>query len=217
MSAFSDRDRCGDADWCSLTSTRRFGNYPMIRTAKIGTRKVFLPGLLAVCAMALVTAGCSDPQPPVAEDPTAETTTAKPVDFDPCTDIPQSVLKSEGLALTGPEDWERDGTKAHGCGYIVTENGYDVRIVRTTRTLADIKAKFADSYREEQFGSRTGAFYGLFAHRGAESCVVNLAMKTGSLQFDLANPATGVNGDTDSCVLVTNLVNKVLPSIPKDA
>lgn len=181
------------------------------------TRSRLRPGLLAVGVFALTAAGCSDPQSEPTGAPAATATAATQADFDPCADIPQSVLKSEGLALTGPEDWERDGTKAHGCGYIVTENGYDVRIVRTTRTLADIKAKFADSYREEQFGTRTGAFYGLFAHRGPESCVVNLAMKTGSLQFDLANPATGVNGDTDSCVLVTNLVNKILPSIPEDA
>ncbi|MFE3545399.1 DUF3558 domain-containing protein [Nocardia sp. NPDC059177] len=179
------------------------------------TRNLLRPGLLAVGVFALATAGCSDPQPAPAEG-ASTTTTVKPADFDPCTDFPQDVLKSEGLVLTGPEDWERNGIKAHGCGYIVIENGYDVRVVRTTNSLADIKAKFPDSYREQQFGPRTGAFYELF--ESPESCTVNLEMKTGSLQFDLRNPATRrTTGHLDSCDLVTGLINKVVPSIPAGA
>ncbi len=177
------------------------------------------PGLLGIGVLALVVAGCSGPDTEPTALPAPTTTVVQP-DFDPCTDIPQSVLKSEGLMLTGPEDWERDGTKAHGCGYAVVmdESGYDVRIVRTTRTLADIRQRFPDSYREQKFGGRTGAFYALFPEEGAESCVVNLEMKTGSLQFDLANPPSGkATGHLNSCDLVTNLINKVLPLIPEGA
>ncbi|WP_101468954.1 DUF3558 family protein [Nocardia fluminea] len=181
------------------------------------TRDLLRPGLLALGVFALAAAGCSDPRPVSTGGSSTTPTAAEVADFDPCSDFPQDVLKSENLMLTGPEDWERDGTTAHGCGYFVTEGGYDVRIVRTTRTLSDIKQRFPDSYREQKFGPRTGAFYELFAKRGSESCVVNLEMKTGSLQFDLANPPTRTTGHLNSCDLVTNLVNKVLPSIPEGA
>ncbi|MFD4461081.1 DUF3558 domain-containing protein [Nocardia sp. NPDC058480] len=165
----------------------------------------------------LATVGCSNNAgpAPTSADPTPAT--AKPADFDPCTDIPAEVLKSENLSLTRPEDGDSNGIKTHGCGYFMV-GGYDVRIVRTTLTLPQIKDKFPDSYREQQFGSRAGAFYGLFADRGSESCVMNLEMKTGSLEFDLANPPTRKKtGHMDSCQLVTDLANKVIPSIPEGA
>ncbi|MFD4460112.1 DUF3558 domain-containing protein [Nocardia sp. NPDC058480] len=175
------------------------------------------PGLLGIGVLALVVAGCSGPDAEPTALPASTTTVAQP-DFDPCADFPQSVLKSEGLMLLGPEDWERDGAKAHGCSYAVTESGYNVRIVRTTRTLADIRQRFPDSYREQKFGTRTGAFYALFPEQGSKSCVVNLEMKTGSLQFDLSNPPSGrTTGHLNSCDLVTNLVDKVLPSMPEGA
>lgn len=191
----------------------------MPATAEARTTRGLGKWLLALSVLALVATGCADQQ----SDPTLPHESSTPTavtqaDFDPCADFPQEVLKSEGLMLTGPEDWERNGVKAHGCGYFVIENGYEVRIVRMTTTLADIEAKFPESYREQQFGSRTGAFYKLFADSGPESCVVSLEMRTGSLLFDLRNPATArTTGHIESCVLVTNLVNKVLPSIPEDA
>ncbi|WP_373291635.1 DUF3558 family protein [Nocardia camponoti] len=183
------------------------------------TRSGVRSGLLLSCALALVTVGCTnDPgtEPP-SSSPTEATSVSKPADFDPCTDIPDAVLTSEQLRKTRPEDSDSAGVTTHGCGYFMLQ-GYDVRIVRTSVSLSDIKAKFPDSYREQQFGSRQGAYYTLFPQYGDRSCVINVAMNTGSLEFDLRNPATASKtGDLDTCQLATDLTNKIVPLIPESA
>ncbi|MFB7877088.1 DUF3558 family protein [Nocardia sp. NPDC056064] len=183
------------------------------------TRKVrSLPvGLLVSCAV-LVTGCSSDPGSTAATETTASTTSAQSADFDPCIDIPEEFLKRENLTRGDAEDFDNGQIRTHGCAYFkLRGQAYDVRIVRTTVTLDDIDNKFADSYREVQFGDRTAAFYVLFPKQGAESCVLNLEMATGSLEFDLSNPASSKTGGTDSCELLSTFVNNVIPYIPEGA
>lgn len=174
----------------------------------------------AVCAIALVVTGCTSTDGDNAPTPSASSAPSSPVEsakFDPCTDIPQSVLSAEGLENRGPDNSQNESTTWTGCGYQVS-GGYDVRIVTTNLTLDQIKTKFPDSYREQNFGGRRAAFYTLFPSLGAASCVVNVEMASGTLEFDLANQKSRPKtGQLDSCSLLTNLVQQTVAAIPPGA
>ncbi|WP_188831016.1 DUF3558 domain-containing protein [Nocardia camponoti] len=188
----------------------------MKKNALRGRRSALLVGpALVACAVG----ACSTT--PTDSPPTPATTVAAKADFDPCSDLPAAYLQREGLKRLGePESLDNGTLKTHGCAYISHGGlGYDVRIVRTTTTLDQIRAKFPDSYREEQFSGRRGAFYSLFPRQQdrGESCVVNVETRNGSLEFDLSNSKSTETGNIDSCALVRNIVTGVLPYVPAEA
>ncbi|WP_433662685.1 DUF3558 domain-containing protein [Nocardia sp. CA-128927] len=198
-------------------------NEPALEAVVRTGRKVH-GGLAALgsCAIALLAVtGCSSnttdgsPQSSAPASSSASTL-AK---FDPCQDIPQSVLTAENLENRGPDNSKAAETTWTGCGFQDRQaDGYDVRIVTTNLTLDQIKAKYPDTYREQNFGSRRAAFYTLFPSLGTTSCVLNIELASGTLEFDLSNPKSAKKtGQMDTCALLTNLAGQVVASIPAGA
>lgn len=193
-------------------------------TAAVGTSRTIRGGLTALgsCVIALLTvAGCSSnttdgsPQSSVP----ATSSASVPAKFDPCQDIPQSVLTAENLENRGPENSKAAETTWTGCGFQDRQaDGYDVRIVTTNLTLEQIKAKYPDTYREQSIGSRRAAFYALHPSLGTTSCVLNVELASGTLEFDLSNPKSATKtGQMDTCALLTNLAGQVVAAIPAGA
>ncbi|MEV0294905.1 DUF3558 domain-containing protein [Nocardia sp. NPDC050710] len=174
---------------------------------------------VAACALVVVAVGCTDsggsttPTSSLA----AATSTAKPAKFDPCTDIPESVLRKEDLENRGVENRKTGEITWTGCGF-QQDKGYDVRIVATSVTLDKLKEKYPDSYREQYFGGRKAAFYTLFPSLGSTSCVLNVELSSGTIEFDLSNQKSNQRtGHLDTCGLLTGLVEQVVPAIPPGA
>ncbi|MFI6045319.1 DUF3558 domain-containing protein [Nocardia sp. NPDC051321] len=182
-------------------------------------RRLAAIGASAVCTSALILTGCTNTggDRATVSSSSASSSRVESAKFDPCTDIPQSVLSAEGLENRGPENSKNSSTTWTGCGYQVSD-GYDARIVTTNLTLDQIKAKYPDTYRERVFGSRRAAFYTLFPSLGSTSCVLNVELASGTLEFDLSNQKSAKKtGQLDTCGLLTNLAEQVVAAIPPRA
>ncbi|WP_433726067.1 DUF3558 domain-containing protein [Nocardia sp. CA-129566] len=138
-----------------------------------------------------------------------------PAGYDPCKDIPQSVLDSENLRGKDKDDSNASGgIKWRGCGW-VQPDGYSPSI-RTTNITVDMvrDKKFHDAHEFTISGRQ--AISARQAHDHPESmCVVNVEMKGGSLEFFLDNPPSNrKTGKLDTCELARTLAEKVVPTMP---
>ncbi|WP_280411241.1 DUF3558 domain-containing protein [Nocardia asiatica] len=179
---------------------------------------------LAVLAVgaALVLTGCDS-----SADDAAPTSTASaspsiaadvPVGYDPCTDIPQSVLDSENLRSKDKQDSNAaGGVKWRGCAWIQTD-GYAPVITTTNITVDMVRdKKFADT-REYTINGRRAISTRQVEEHPAGVCTINVEMKSGSLEIFLSNPPSRKNtGSLDTCALARTLAEKVVPTMPVNA
>lgn len=177
---------------------------------------------LAVLAVgtALVLAGCdsttgngatpSSVAPSIAAD--------VPAGYDPCKDIPQSVLSSVKLLDPINNDSNASGgIKWRGCMWSQT-NGYAVSIRTTNITLEMVKAKGFPETNTYTIGGRRAVTSRQLQEHPERNCVLNAEMKGGSLEFILSNqPSNTLTGHLNSCDLVRDLADKVVPTIPTNA
>ncbi|WP_433202673.1 DUF3558 domain-containing protein [Nocardia sp. CA-107356] len=142
-----------------------------------------------------------------------------PNSYDPCKDVPQSVLDSEKLHGKDSDNSEAGGgVKWRGCAW-VRSNGYSVSIRTTNLTIDVIRSRNFPEATEFTINSRraisTRQFDGPFIK---EACTLDVEMKGGSLEFNLNNPPSNRDtGSIDSCVLARGLAEKVVPSLPATA
>lgn len=138
-----------------------------------------------------------------------------PAGFNPCTDVPKSVLDAEGLKMPTPDDTELSGgAKWRGCIW-ASADGYAVGIQTTNLTLDMVRDKAFPETEEFTLGSRQALSTRRSEGNPEESCYVNVEMAGGSLQFRLTNPASAPDtGHLDSCDLARELAGEVEPSIP---
>ncbi|MEU4315592.1 DUF3558 domain-containing protein [Nocardia sp. NPDC024068] len=140
-----------------------------------------------------------------------------PTGFEPCTDIPQEALESEGLRDPMPDDASANGIKWDGCMWVQTD-GYSAAIRTTNMTLEMIKGQGFPGTLEFETGGRSAIVSQQGKTQVEASCNVNVELAGGSLEFLLTNPPSrSKTGHLDTCELARNLVGKVAPSIPADA
>ncbi|MFD0366187.1 DUF3558 domain-containing protein [Nocardia sp. GCM10030253] len=142
-----------------------------------------------------------------------------PRSYNPCNDVPQSVLDSEKLGMKSVAESDAGGGVIwRGCRW-VRPNGYAVSIRTTNLTVDLIRSRNFAEATEFTIGGRraisTRQFDGPFIK---EACTVDVEMKGGSLEFNLNNPPSNRDtGSTDSCVLARRLAENVVPSLPATA
>lgn len=192
-------------------------------------------GLLGVGAV-LVAAGCSSatdgqatPEGASGQGAAAASTTPSlaaeaPSGFDPCTDIPASIIKEEDMRADSPEHGNADydgsrGIKWRGCGWAVPD-GYAVGITTTNLTVDMVRDNKEFTVRwEDRIGGRRAVAINTADEKDPRaSCTLNVEMKGGSLEFSMDNPASrDKTGHMDTCELARGLAEKVVPHVPADA
>ncbi|WP_083887967.1 DUF3558 domain-containing protein [Nocardia asiatica] len=181
-------------------------------------RNSWRPTILALGA-ALVLTGCdsssNDAAPTGASSVTPSVAPDAPTGYDPCADIPQSVLDSENLRHKTNEDANASGgIHWRGCGW-VQPDGY-APAIRTTNLTVDMvrDKKFADTREYTINGRRAISTRQVEEHPDAV-CTINVEMKGGSLEFFLSNPPSNrKTGKIDTCTLARALAEKVVPTVP---
>ncbi|MET9024123.1 DUF3558 domain-containing protein [Nocardia sp. NPDC004168] len=167
----------------------------------------------------LVLPGCDSSTDHAA--PTVATSTSPsiapdvPTGYDPCTDIPQSVLDSESLRSKDKQDSNASGgVKWRGCAWLQTD-GYAPVITTTNITVDMVRdKKFADTREYTINGRRAISTRQVDEHPDAV-CTINVEMKGGSLEIFLSNPPSRKNtGSLDTCALARTLAEKVVPTMP---
>ncbi|MFR9753400.1 DUF3558 domain-containing protein [Nocardia sp. 004] len=146
-----------------------------------------------------------------------------PSGFDPCTDIPKSVLDSERLrvaSLPNSADYNGGGgIKWRGCRWVVPDS-YAAGITTTNLTVERVRANPKLTIRDEYVIDGRQAIATNVATRSnpRSTCTLNVEMRGGSLEFSLDNPdSRRETGHMDTCVLAQRLAEKVVPLIPHDA
>ncbi len=184
-------------------------------------------GLLAVGAVLLV-AGCGGSTGDEGGGP-ATTTVGQglaadvPAGFDPCRDIPKSVLDSERLRVASSNnnaDYDgAGGIKWRGCRWAAPDS-YAAGITTTNLTVDHIRANPKLTVRDEYTIEGRAA---VAASRSDEKdpralCTLTVAMQGGGLEFSLDNPESNeLTGHLDTCELARGLAEKVVPLIPAGA
>ncbi|MFE7742890.1 DUF3558 domain-containing protein [Nocardia sp. NPDC057455] len=177
--------------------------------------------ILAV-GTALVMTGCDssgdDAAPSGVPSPSPTIAPDVPTGYDPCTDIPQSVLDSENLRGKDKQDSNASGgVKWRGCGWVQTD-GYAPAITTTNITVDMVRdKKFADTREYAINGRRAISTRQVEEHPDAV-CTINVEMKGGSLEFFLSNPPSNrKTGQLDTCALAKTLAEKVVATMPSSA
>ncbi len=195
----------------------------------------FLVGLLAMVGCG---SSASDTKPSM---PVVSFAAEVPQGYNPCQDVPQRVLDAgqlhskepvEGKALLAVDGVKDRWMKYRGCRWFRTDS-YWVKITTTVETVDialwyhSLDSKLPDAQEFTIAGrravSRRPSLY-LFN----VACVANVDMKGGSLAIEVYDPKARANpggnatptvnpGSTDVCVLVRNLVEQVVPSLPATA
>ncbi|MGY4102831.1 DUF3558 domain-containing protein [Nocardia sp. R16R-3T] len=173
---------------------------------------------------AFVLAGCGGPdkgngQPSTGANGSSGSKTSVAADvpsgYNPCTDIPQSVLDSEKLRHKDKDDSNASGgIKWRGCGW-VQPDGYATSIRTTNITVDMVRNKKFPNTHEFTISGRQAITTRQSDDDPETSCVVNVEMKGGSLEFFLDNPPSNKNtGKLDTCQLAQTLAEKVVPTMP---
>ncbi len=146
-----------------------------------------------------------------------------PAGFDPCKDIPKSVLDSEGLRVASSNnnaDYDgAGGIKWRGCRW-ASPDGYGVGITTTNLTVEQVRANTKLTVRAEYTvdGRAAVAASRSDTKNPRSVCTLTIAMQGGGLEFSLDNPdSRRKTGHLDTCELARGLAEKVVPLIPAGA
>lgn len=146
-----------------------------------------------------------------------------PAGFDPCKDIPKSVLDSEGLhkaSSNNNADFDgASGTKWRGCRWVVSD-GYAAGITTTNVTVEQVRANTKLTVRgENTIAGRSAVAASRSDNKNPRAlCTLTVAMQGGSLEFSLDNPdSRRKTGHLDTCELARGLAEKIVPLLPAGA
>ncbi|WP_210741359.1 DUF3558 domain-containing protein [Nocardia veterana] len=172
---------------------------------------------------ALVLGGCSasdgDAKPAGQSTNSSQPSLAvnAPSGYDPCTDIPQSVLDSEQLVDKENANGDAHDVKWRGCAWVQADgDGYAVSIRTTNLTVDVLRGKgFPDTQELTVVGRRAITTRQFEGPHIKEACTLNVEMKGGTLEFNVSNSASAPRtGNLDACQIAKTLGDKVVPTMP---
>lgn len=183
-------------------------------------RRGAVSAVLATGAAVLMLAGCSPSGGSTSSSSSPSTTAVQvPTGFDPCNDIPQSILDSEGLQGKQVNDFQANAGKTLWRGCVWSDpDGYGATIQRTNLTIDMVRDKNFPGAQEYTIGGRKAIATQQSDQNPSEACTVNVEIKGGSLEFNLDNPASAPKtGKSNTCQLARGLAEKVLSVVPATA
>jgi hypothetical protein len=136
-----------------------------------------------------------------------------PTGYDPCTDIPQSVLDGLQLQSKIPAENQSQGTKWEGCQW-VKSNWYAVAIQVTNATIEAVRDRHYQDTQEFTIDERQAISSRQVPDHPNQQCTVDVEIKGGSLEFFLSNSKDLVAGNMNSCDLARQVAEQVVPTLP---
>ncbi|MBO0856014.1 MAG: DUF3558 domain-containing protein [Nocardia sp.] len=166
---------------------------------------------------AVLVSGCGSSGNQHASGAATSTTVEVPQGFDPCNDIPSSVLDSLQLH-SKIEDDMGDGTPNHwqGCGW-VRSNYYSVSVRMTNVTVDAVRQHHDQDPRELTIAGRPAVSSRQAPDHPDRQCTVNVQVKGGSIEFFLEkgmDRGEGGSGDLDACDMARDVATKITPLLP---
>ncbi|WP_216903813.1 DUF3558 domain-containing protein [Nocardia alni] len=137
-----------------------------------------------------------------------------PTGYDPCTQVPQNVLDSLQLTMKIPRQQDApDGTMWRGCQWASADE-YSIAIWVTNATLDNVRSKHYQGTQDLTISGRNAVSSRQVPDHPDQQCTVDVAIKGGSLEFFLSNPAPGNSGTKNACDLAQQAAEKVVPTLP---
>ena len=185
----------------------------------IGAGRVVRVAALAVGGVLLV-AGCSSGGGTTKTSAAASSTSAAeasdvPAGYDPCTDIPQSVLDQLQWTSKIPQkNSADDGTVWRGCGW-AKPNYYAVAVYVTNATLARVLAQNYQDPQQFTVDGRKAISTRQVPDHPNQQCTVDVQIKGGSLEIFLSNgEGLGPGSSMNSCDMARDAVQQIVPTLP---
>jgi hypothetical protein len=172
--------------------------------------------LATAIAAVLTVAACNSSGGGTQTAAATSTTTAAdvPTGYDPCTDIPQSVLDDLQLESKIPRESQSDGTKWQGCQW-VRADWYGLVIWVTNATIDTVRDHHYQDAQEFTIAGRPAISTRQVPDHPQYQCTVNVTIKGGTLEFFLTNsPSNRMGSDKDSCGMARDAAEKVVPTLP---
>ncbi|WP_083895694.1 DUF3558 domain-containing protein [Nocardia jiangxiensis] len=180
-------------------------------------RRGVVSAVLATGAAVLVLAGCSPSGGSTSSSSSATTTAVTvPTGFDPCNDIPQSILESEGQTNKHVDNSQSNAGKTlwQGCTW-ADADGYASTIQMTNITLQMVRDKHFPETQAFTINGRNAISSRQVDNADPTACTVDVEVKGGSLEFNLTNPSYAPKtGKQDTCQLARSLAQKVVSVVP---
>ncbi|WP_167354203.1 DUF3558 family protein [Nocardia kruczakiae] len=184
---------------------------PICPRVRIGTLLLLAAIVLGIPTMA----ACGTAHDNSAQNTILPTTLSKV--FDPCNDIPATVMESEHLNPSGtpiPPRLGGDGEQYRGCRFRAqddaeSELGPGISIQLTNMTIEYFTRNFAPGrkFTTLKIGGRDAATAG----QDDGYCTMLVALETGGVYL------TGLSSKKDTCLIVTDVANAIAPAIPPGA
>lgn len=168
--------------------------------------------LAAAVLPGLVACGSSTSGSPSAS---SETSAAQVKLFDPCTQIPEDVLKSAGVD-PATKDSGVAGVHQSGweiCGWRGPK--YYITVYSTARPVSDFETKPGNvEFRDVTIGGRQGRQFRVEGGSKDLLCDVVFPAKQGVLQIELSNRAA-LDNPENPCVLLSRFGAEIVPALPQ--
>ncbi|MBO0856415.1 MAG: DUF3558 domain-containing protein, partial [Nocardia sp.] len=140
-----------------------------------------------------------------------------PQGFDPCNDIPSSVLDSLQLHSKIDADYG-DGTPTHwvGCQW-VRSNYYSVSVRMTNVTLDAVRQHQFQDTKDLTIAGRPAISSRQAPDHPDRQCTIDVQVKGGSIEFFLGKGrdyGEGGAGELDACDMAQDVATKITPLVP---
>ncbi len=181
----------------------------------IGARRTAGAVALALGGVLLI-AGCNSGSDSTHTSAAATSTVAPvPTGFDPCNDVPQTVLDELQWTLKNPaQNSAADGTQWQGCTWSKIEY-YAVTLYMTNATLDKVRAQHFQDTQDLSIAGRQAVSSRQAPDHPRNQCTIDVAIKGGSFEIFLSNSVgDSVGGNLDSCGLARDVANKIVPLLP---
>jgi hypothetical protein len=176
-------------------------------------------GVFAVSGVLLV-AGCNSgggsSKSSAAASPTSTLAADVPAGYDPCTDIPQSVLDQlQWTMKITRKNSAADGTVWRGCGWSKVPE-YAVTVYMTNATIETVRSKHLLDPAEFTVDGRNAILTIQDPDHPSTQCTVDVSVKGGSLEIFLSNSdASDPAGSTDSvCTQARDVAKQITSTLP---
>ncbi len=138
-----------------------------------------------------------------------------PTGYDPCSDIPQSVLDSLQWTLKLPRKNSAGNIVWRGCGWAKSTD-YAVTVYMTNATVDVVRAENLLDPQEFTVDGRRAISTIQDPDHPSQQCTVDVAVKGGSLEVFITNSdASDPAGSADaSCQIARNAAQQIVPTLP---
>ncbi|MFD4354302.1 DUF3558 domain-containing protein [Nocardia sp. NPDC058518] len=172
----------------------------------------------AVLCGVLSVAGCSSTESGNAQPSTTDPAAAAAALWDPCSQVPDSMLTNLGLDVASKRSGilgaEEPGWKICSWDDVNFPSGFGIGVFSTIRTVDEVRAKPTNiEFKDVVIAGRNGVQFRQSHYKANEDCSIVFPTSTGFAQLDLLNTGTKAKS-VPPCERLQPIAEAIVPLFP---